>query len=425
MRLRALSIAGGYMLGVYGAVAAIGVVSIRLLTELAPPAVFGEANLLLTVLGLAVTTAFQPFTNTQLRYHSAAADAGLGDAFTRETLLWTAAAGAGVSVLAAIAWAALRAAHATQLGLTGLLGAIGLVFATGGRNVIYGRLQAERRNLRYGGLLVAEAAVVAAGAALGLWVSATVDGYVIGAAAGMVGAALLGFSFAPGGVRGLLTEARRPPDFLSQVRAYGLPFAPIGVLSWLANLADRYVLGALMGAAAAGRYVAPFSIASRGMSLFSGALGDLLRPALFAAVNRGDEAGSRSIFWGWVAARTLAAAGGLIGLALFGPLIVRLLLAPGYRQGALPIMMWVAAAYGVQGVIQTLETRLMSLERTSWLILPLAIGGVSNLAFSLLLIPRGGAVGAGQATAASFAVQAVVTLYLLRLTRAPVAAVPV
>lgn len=419
MRLRALSVAGGYMLGVYGVVAAIGVVSIRLFTDLAPPAVFGEANLLLTVLALTTTVSFQPFTNTQLRYHSAAVNEGKADAFTREVLRWTALASACVCMLAITAWLVLRAIHAIQLGLPGMLGVVGIVFATAGRNVVYGRFQAERRNFIYGGLLMAEAAVVAGCTVFGLRASASIDGYVVGAAAGMIVAALLGFGLAPRASLRVLTHAEKAPGFLRQVASYGLPFGPIGVLSWLANLADRYVLAALMGPAAAGRYVAPFSIASRGMSLVGSALGDLLRPALFASVNRGDHAGSRSIFWGWLAVRALAAVGGVVGLNLLGPTIARLLLAPAYRDGAVPIMTWVAAAYGVQGVIQTLETRLMSLDRTFWLILPLAIGGVSNLAFSLLLIPRHGVIGAAQATAASFVVQAVVTILVLLAKRVP------
>lgn len=410
------------MLGVYSVVAAIGVVSIRLFTDLAPPAVFGEANLLLTFLALTTTVSFQPFTNTQLRYHSAAVDEDKADAFTREALRWTALAGICVCILAIAAWIVLHAVHATRLGLPGLLGAMGIVFATAGRNVIYGRFQAERRNYAYGGLLMAEAAVIAGCTVFGLRASASIDGYVVGTAAGMVGAALLGFGLTPHVSLRVLTHTGRAPGFLRRVMSYGLPFGPIGVLSWLANLADRYVLAALMGPAAVGRYVAPFSIASRGMSLVGSALGDLLRPALFASVNRGDAQESRSIFWGWLAVRVLAAVGGVIGLKLLGPLIARLLLAPAYRDGAVPIMIWIAAAYGVQGVIQTLETRLMSLDRTIWLILPLAIGGVSNLVFSLLLIPRYGVIGAAQATTASFTVQAAVTILVLLARRVPGAA---
>ena len=56
----------------------------------------------------------------------------------------------------------------------------------------------------------------------------------------------------------------------------------------------------------------------------------------------------------------------------------------------------------------------MSLDRTGWLIAPLAVGGVANLAFSFLLIPRFGAIGAGMATTLSFIVQACVTTLRLR-----------
>ena len=416
MQLKALTVASGYMLCVYGAVGLIGVVSVRLFTELAPPAVFGESNLLLTMLGLGITVSSQPFTNTQLRFHSAAAQNGRGDAYTQAVLLWSLLAGSCVYALAIVGWMILQSAHDTHLGSVGVLGLGGIVFATSVRNVFYGRLQAESRNFLYGGLLVSEALVIAACTAGGLYIGASVDGYVFGHAIGLISAAALGFFAAPRLGARVITTPERAPEFLRQVRAYGAPFAPIGILGWLANLSDRYVLGALAGAAAVGRYVAPFSIASRGMAMFGSALNDIFRPALFAATNAGDRVGARRIFAVWVAVRAAAAVAGVAGVAVAGPLIVRLLLASDYRAGAVPIMMWIAAAYGIQGVIQTLEIGLMARDRTRWLLGPLAVGGVLNLIFSLMLIPRYGAVGAAEATTASFVVQALATLLLLHLS---------
>jgi len=416
MRLKALTAASGFMFCIYGGVGLIGVGAIRLFTELAPPAVFGEANLLLTLLGLAVTVSSQPFTNTQLRFHSAAARQGRGDGYTRAALLWTTLAGSGVYALAILGWLALKGLHDTSLGPVGVAGLGGIVMAASVRNVLYGRYQAEGRNLLYGGLLAAEAAVIAAGTAGGLWVRASLDGYVAGHAIGLIGAAALGLLADPRGSVSMLRTCERAPEFLRQARSYGAPFAPIGVLGWLANLADRYVLGALAGPAAVGRYVAPFSIASRGMGMFGGALNDIFRPALFAATNADDRAGARRIFTAWLAVRIAAAAGGVAGLALAGPLVARLLLAPAYRDGAAPILTWIAAAYGVQGVIQTLETALMARDRTGWLIGSMSVGGGLNLIFSLMLIPRCGALGAAQATTASFLAQAALTVGLLCLS---------
>ena len=313
---------------------------------------------------------------------------------------WTCAASGAISLSAVLIWLVVRQFHSSPIGLPGAAGLILLVFATAVRSVIFGRFQAERRYFSYGSLLAVEAFVTALGAAAGLWISPTVNGYILGQAGGVAAAALAGLILDPGATMRILIGGQPTPPVLGRVRAYGLPFAPMGVLGWLANTADRYALGLIAGPAAVGQYVAPFAIASRAMMTFGSALADIFRPMLFESTNRGDKGRTHRIFWLWMAARALALVGVVAGLALFGPFIGRLPLAPRpHRAGATPILMWVAAGYGVQGMIQTVETRLMSLNRTAWLITPMAIGGIANLAFSFLLIPHYGAVGAGMATA--------------------------
>jgi O-antigen/teichoic acid export membrane protein len=401
---------GGWVLGAYLAVAVIGLASIRLFTELASPAVFGEANLLLSLLILALTTVSTPFTNTQLRFHSAAVAAGRGDGFTRQVLAHVLGAGGAVCAIAALAWAGLAAMGQTRLGGLGAAGALLLGLLTLVRGVLYGRVQADRRNRAYASLLVAEALAVAVCTGLALRAAPTVDGYVLGQASGMALAALLGLLVAPG-LRG--SAEFGAPSFARRAWRYGAPFAPMSLLSWLANMVDRYVLAVLAGPAAAGRYVAPFSIASRGVSLIGGALNDLYRPALFEAVNAGQVQQARKVFRHWMWVRSATAVACVLGLWALGPWLSTLLLAPAYRQDAPAVMVWVAIAYGAQGVIQVAETRLMSLDRTRRLLFPLITGGLANLAFSLVLIPREGAVGAAQATTASFLVQGLVTAALL------------
>lgn len=397
---------GGYLL-----VAAIGVASIRLFTELAPPAVFGEANLLLAVLTLALTTVSAPYTNTQLRFHSTAQARGNGDGFTRQVLVHVLATGAGVCAVAMIAWLVLVKLDMTRLGPAGVVGAVSLGLLTLARGVFFGRAQAERRNQAYAGLLVAEAILTAALTAFSLHHAPTVDGFILGQAGGMALATLLGWLATP---RLTGPSWLAGPAFRHRVWTYGSPFAPISLLSWLANTVDRYALATLAGPAAAGRYIAPFSIASRGVSLIGGALNDLFRPALFAAVNAEEPARASQIFRRWMAARIAAALACILGVWLLGPWLCGLLLAPAYREGAASVMIWVAIAYGVQGVIQVAETRLMSLDRTGRLLMPLLTGGLANIVFSLLLIPRHGIAGAAQATTASFVVQGMVTAALLR-----------
>jgi hypothetical protein len=69
-----------------GLSALIGVAALRVYTHFASAEVFGAANLVLGVLGLAYQFLVQPVAATQLRYHTEATRAGLGESFTAEVL---------------------------------------------------------------------------------------------------------------------------------------------------------------------------------------------------------------------------------------------------------------------------------------------------------------------------------------------------
>jgi O-antigen/teichoic acid export membrane protein len=206
--------------------------------------------------------------------------------------------------------------------------------------------------------------------------------------------------------------------FRQRAFEYGMPFAPLALAGWLSNLADRYVLGAVLGAAAVGQYVAPLAIASRAMIMASGALNDLFRPTLFDAENRGQRSRANSVFKRWIAVNVMVGCAAVAFIAVMGDRMVGLLLGRGYREGAVAIMVWVASGYGIYGLTQVLETRLLSLGRSGQLLIPMAAGAVANMAFSSLFVPRFGIIGAARASCLSFVAQCIVTtLFLIAALR--------
>jgi O-antigen/teichoic acid export membrane protein len=300
------------------------------------------------------------------------------------------------------------------LGPAVAIAALAWILATAARNVFMSRLQAERRRLLYTGLMVVEAAMLGAFTAGALYLSAKTEfylaGQVLGAAAFLILVVRLTswpHSRGVGGSNGSST------GFRQKAVTYGLPFAPLAVVSWVSNLADRYVLGIVLGAAAVGQYVAPLSIASRAMILASGALNDLFRPALFDAENRKQPARATRVFALWITVNAALGCVAVILIAAGGELIVNLLLGKGYRDHAVPIMVWIAAGYAVYGLTQVFETRLLSLGRSAQLLVPMAVGALANIALSILLVSRFGIIGAAQASCLSFLAQSVVTAFFL------------
>ncbi len=414
LRLRSAIRSGVLVVGGYVVVAAVGMVALRLYTELAPAAIFGKANLLLTMLPLGLQLFVAPFTNTQLRYHTEAQAHGTADAFTREALIWALRGAAGLAGLAFIACLLCGRFGGPELGVAVAVTTAAWIFAMTFRNVLLSRLQAERRRLSYSALTMFEAIMLAALTTAALRITATVESFLLGQVLAVVSLVILAVLTHRRLFPAQSTPSEQPTQFRQKAFTYGMPFAPLAVVGWLANLADRYVLGLQLGAAAVGQYVAPLSIASRAVILVNGALNDLFRPALFDAENRKQPASANKVFAFWIAVNISVGLAAVIVVAAAGELVVDVLLGPNYRAGAVRIMLWIASGYSVYGVTQVLETRLLSLGRSAQLVAPMAAGALANIAFSWLLISRHGILGAAQASCMSFVVQGLVTALFLR-----------
>lgn len=417
MVARQLIRTGAVIVAGQAAVALLGVAALRLYTELVPADVFGESNLILSALGLGLQLFVAGFTAVQLRYYSEAEARGAGAEFTRETLSWSLRATGALTVIALVTLRLFQRPGHMTYGWPIVCGGAAWLFTMAVRNVLMSRFQAARRQLAYVGLQVVEAMLLLSVTVSALRLSPRVESYLLGQTVAV--AILIGVILTVKWDSAESSRSHAPieSDFLRRAWSYGLPFAPMSFLSWLANLGDRYTLAILLGSGAAGRYVAPFSIASRGMLFANSALCDLFRPLLFDAENRRDHRHARWIFRRWIAASVALSAAGLTLIYFAGPLIVRLLLAAPYRDGAVRIMLWVACGYAVCGVTQVIENRVLSLGYSGWLLAPMVVGAVANVGFSIVLIRHGGIVGAAQATCASFAVQNLVTFAVLVLAR--------
>ena len=382
-------------------VAVIGVCALRLFTELTTPRVFGQANLLLGVLTLGMQIFIAPFTASQLRYHSHAQARGVEGRFTQEALRWSllSALLLGLAVLVGLPiWLQF---HGEAPQMLVALSAMLWSLSTAARNVLMNCLQAARLQATSALLQVVEALLLLLFTAALLHNAASLEAYVGGQALGMLSIVILLWAFR----RAPVDEVQSSTQFLSLVRGYGMVFIPMALLSFLANLADRYTVGLLLGAAAVGHYVAPFAVANRGMALINTGLNDVFRPMLFDAENQLRAKLATRIFRQWVATSLVLTLGGLLLLYLCGSLIASLLLAVDYRASAGEIMLWVGGGYAINGLNQIFESRLLSLGRSARLLPSMTLGAAANVIFSFLLIPSSGIVGAAEATCGSFLIQ--------------------
>ena len=291
-------------------------------------------------------------------------------------------------------------------------------FAITSRNVFFARFHAEQRMASLVWLRAVEAGLVALLTCALLALAANAEAFVLGQVLGASCAIALASMIAPWPVLGafahLASRERAVTEFRQKLWRYGAPFVPMAVLTWLANLGDRYVLAALLGAAATGHYLAPFSIASQGFLLARSATTDLFRPRLFDAETAGNHDRAGRLFVAWLAIYIGISLFGLAAIAVVGKWIAWLILAEPYRAGAVGIMLWVGLGYSVSGLTSILENRMFSLGHSARILWPLTLGAVANVAFAYVLIPLNGIVGAAQSSCLSFTLQFVATAFVLQ-----------
>jgi O-antigen/teichoic acid export membrane protein len=201
-----------------------------------------------------------------------------------------------------------------------------------------------------------------------------------------------------------------------KVLGYGLPFAPGALLAWGLTMGDRYIVARGLGPSSAGLYIAAYSLASRPFLMAESALCLFARPVLFQAESRRPGRAGR-FFSLYAAVSAAVAAGGVLAFWLLGGVLVRLLLAEPYREGARPVLLWIASAHAVFMVAKVLELRLLSLKGSGHVALACAAGLAVNLGLCFRLVPSAGLPGAGAAKLAGFAAQLGVMTLALAMRR--------
>jgi O-antigen/teichoic acid export membrane protein len=398
--------------------AVIGLVSIRVLTEMVPTSAYGKANLLVGYLALATTILAAPILNAQLRYYPDYKKLGKELPFLRviERRLVTALIiVVGILALALPFAGPLVGAPVTPLEIL----ALGLIAIVNGmKGIKVNRLNAERFQLSQSIWNGLEPGAVLFFSVLAIGVSATalslLAGQVLGVAAVLVVFAAFHSNTQHATADLTLSETR---DLSRRLISYGAPFAGIAILSWMSNLGDRYVLGTWLGAAEVGIYAASFGLASRPILLASGVVNQLLRPILFEAASSNDARTRYKTIVRWYLVVGATGFGASILFALLGDYLAIIFLAAPFRPQAGAIMGWVAFGYAFLTLGQAIENQLMASYKPKRIILPQMVGGVTNVALAFYLIPRHGVVGAAQANMGSFALQFIATFFMWRATR--------
>lgn len=384
--------------GQFGTVV-LGLVALRVITEILDPVTYGTVALVLAGLGLGKGLFLSPWLAAQLRFHPDAA---------RQGQLWSlyrAVAGVcGVGIVLAAVTVSFGLSHwVTGVGETWVpivfaVAAVWLV-ADAAISVVLNFLNSELLQGPLSAVRLADAFLRPAVAIAAVVLFA--GGAILFVAGQAMGALLLAAFAAPilfrrGRKKGHHTTVpSHYSRWVRQILRYSGPLVPMAVLQWAIHLGDRYILEFFHGSQEVGLYSASYGLASQPFLMLSGVTTLLLRPRLFRVSDDANLARRYRRIW----LRTLVLIGGL-GLLLvlvFHQWIARVLLAEEYRvaAGLIPL---IGAAYLILAIGQGLENWAMAEQRTRRILTAGIISVIVSIALALLWIPRFGSVGAAWST---------------------------
>jgi len=396
-------------------------VGLRLLTEYLEPAVFGFAMLLLGVVALGQGLAVNPLMQAVLRYYPEFASAGRVQIFRAVTVRIFRSITVCVSLLLCLG----AFAHAAVTGSWiwfGLVVLIAAIFAIeGARSLELTLLNAARKQRPMALWSVAEAwarpvAVVAAVVFLTTQVSAVLIGYLIASVA-------IFLLFLPVVVRkdDSMGEGRQG-NVVGSIRhnlwSYALPLLPVAAAGWVSGLADRYVVGGVLGLAQAGSYAAVYALMSRPFLMLSAIIEQTLRPVYYDAVAAGDSKRPRTVLRTWLVLTALCGGIGFVLVLLLHEQIASLLLAESYRYSA-RLMPWIAGGYWLL-ILSHVFTRVCYAHHDTKSVLVIeSVGAVLSLGLLFPLVSAYGVIGAAGAVPLYYGAQLVTAFLLSRRYKEP------
>jgi O-antigen/teichoic acid export membrane protein len=223
-----------------------------------------------------------------------------------------------------------------------------------------------------------------------------VAGFFIGQALGLAAGALLSIWL----MRGWMWPGRADRHRLRLMLIFAIPLVPTAVGTWVVNLLDRYVLEALDGASAVGRYQIAYAVAGIAALVTTG-FQLAWMPYAYRQSKRPDarDVYARA-FLGYVAVCGVTAA----VVSALAPEAVRLIAPPSYDAAATAVPA-LAFSYVFIGLTYVAMTGPSLRGVTTPIAVGTLLAAVATIALDLALIPSAGVTGASVATLLAWVVQ--------------------
>jgi len=273
-------------------------------------------------------------------------------------------------------------------------------------------LRAANKSTGYAILSVTKTLV---GTAFSIWL---VAGMRLGAWGILAGAVLGNLIVTPIGLWMTAKEGSLSPrfirkDVLGQFASYGLPLVPAAMSSWTLVLADRYVIGALRGAAEVGLYSTAYTLGDKIMNLIIMPLMITMGPVMVMTFEKNGQALAQQVQTQFTRYYAMVTFPIIAGMTAVTYQFFQVFVGPSYREAyaVLPIVMVGVMGYGLVQI----AANGVALHKRSTIIMTNTVAAAAiNVASNLLFVPRFGYMAAAYNTVLAYFVLLGLTWYRSR-----------
>jgi len=203
------------------------------------------------------------------------------------------------------------------------------------------------------------------------------------------------------------------PALRNRLLQYGLPFTATFVLEFILDASDRFFIARFWGEGSAGVYAASYDLVQNSLTLLMVIVNLAVYPLAVRALEiQGSSAAKQQLMKGWVLLFGFAfpATAGVMALA---PHIAGIFLGESFQEKATYLIPVVAIGTFLRGVrVFHFDLAFQFSQRTIGQVWVMGGAALLNILLNLWWIPRFGLMGAAWATAASYAVALVLSIYL-------------
>lgn len=270
-------------------------------------------------------------------------------------------------------------------------------------------LRAANKSTGYAVLSVTKTLV---GTAFSIWL---VAGLHLGAWGILAGIVLGNLIVTPFGLwmtskQGSLSPTYIRKDVLGQFASYGMPLVPAAMSSWALVLADRYVIGALRGAAEVGLYSTAYTLGDKIMNLIIMPLMITMGPVMVMTFEKNGQLLVQQVqtqFTRYYAMVTFPIIAGMTAVTFQ---FFQVFVGPSYREAyaVLPIVMVGVMGYGL---VQIAANGVALHKRLTIIMTNTVAAAAINVVSNLIFVPRFGYMAAAYNTVLAYFVLLGLTWY--------------